>query len=66
GIAPRIFLRKLVEGLLDRIDQFPDFDPEKHFELVVDGNQLSAEERAAAGLERTVDEVELDLSAPAS
>ncbi|MCP4663997.1 MAG: BREX system ATP-binding protein BrxD, partial [bacterium] len=42
GIAPRIFLRKLVEGLLDRIDQFPDFDPEKHFELVVDGNQLSA------------------------
>ena len=27
GIAPRLFLKKLVSDVLDRIDQFDDFDP---------------------------------------
>ena len=27
GIAPRVFLKKLVQDVLDRIDLYPDFDP---------------------------------------
>src|SRR6266536_5196861 len=27
GVAPRVFLKKLVGDILDRIDQFPDFNP---------------------------------------
>ena len=60
GVAPRIFLRKLVAGLLDRVDMFEDFDPVRDFELVVSQDELSAEERAAAaGL--SPDDIELDL-----
>ena len=31
GIAPRLFLKKLVADVLDRIDQFADFDPRRHY-----------------------------------
>ncbi len=27
GVAPRLFLKKLVGDVLDRVDQFDDFDP---------------------------------------
>ena len=27
GVAPRVFLKKLVGDVLDRVDQFDDFDP---------------------------------------
>ena len=33
GIAPRLFLKKLVADVLDRIDQFEDFDPRKDYKL---------------------------------
>jgi hypothetical protein len=49
GVAPRIFLRKLVAGVLDRVDLYPDFDPRQHFELSVTSDELTVEERAAAG-----------------
>lgn len=49
GVAPRIFLRKLVAGLLDRIDLYPDFDPRSDFELALVDDELTVEERAAAG-----------------
>jgi len=29
GVAPRVFLKKLVGDVLDRIDQFPDFEPRR-------------------------------------
>ena len=61
GIPPRVFLRKLVADLLDRVDQFDDFDPKEHYKPVVTASELSAEERAAAGMERSVDDIELDL-----
>lgn len=64
GVAPRVFLKRLV-GLLDQVDEHPDFDPGQHFKLVVDANELTAEERAAAGIERSVDDIQLDLSAGA-
>jgi hypothetical protein len=60
GIAPRIYLKRLV-GLLDQVDEFPDFDPRKDHELVISAQDLTDEERAAAGVLRTVDDIELDL-----
>ncbi|MBL8678387.1 MAG: BREX system ATP-binding protein BrxD [Myxococcales bacterium] len=62
GIAPRIFLKKLVASVLDRVDEHADFDPAQHFKLTLDAKELTADERHAAGIERSVDEVELDLS----
>jgi hypothetical protein len=49
GVAPRIFLRKLVAGLLDRVDLYPDFLPGRDFELTLAQDELTVEERAAAG-----------------
>lgn len=61
GIAPRIFLKRLV-GLLDLVDEHPDFDPKAHYQLTIDANELTDEERAAAGVVRSVDDIQLDLS----
>jgi len=47
GIAPRLFLRKLVGDVLDRIDQFPDFDPRKHYSLTIAETELTDVERNA-------------------
>jgi hypothetical protein len=57
GLAPRLFLKKLVGDVLDRTEQFPDFDPRKHYELTLAGAELSLEERAAS----SVDDIELTL-----
>lgn len=61
GIAPRIYLRKLVSDILDRVDQFDDFEPTRDYEPVVSASELSDEERSAAGISRSVDDIELDL-----
>jgi hypothetical protein len=58
GIAPRVFLKKLVADVLDRIDQFPDFDPRQHYALTVAENELTAVERNAAAA-KDVDDIEL-------
>jgi hypothetical protein len=50
GVAPRVFLKKLVADVLDRVDQFPDFDPRKHYALTLGSSELSDEERNAAAL----------------
>ena len=59
GIAPRIFLKKLVADVLDRIDQFPDFDPRGHYALTVSEAELTPVERNAAAA-RDVDDIELE------
>jgi len=59
GVAPRLFLKKLVGDVLDRIDQHPDFDPRRHYRLTVADGELTRIERAARGA-ATVDDVELD------
>jgi hypothetical protein len=59
GVAPRIFLKKLVGDVLDRVDQFPDFDPRQHYGLTIHDNELTAIERAARSADR-VDDIELD------
>jgi hypothetical protein len=62
GIAPRIFLRKLVGDLLDKVDEYPDYDPLKHFQVVMDVHEMSAEEREAAGVEVKPDDIALDVA----
>lgn len=57
GVAPRLFLKKLVAEVLDRVDQFPDFDPRRDYAPTVASGEMSRAERAAAG----VDDIDLDL-----
>ena len=59
GVAPRLFLKKLVGDVLDRVDQHPDFDPRRHYRLTVTDGELTRVERAARGA-ASVDDVELD------
>lgn len=60
GVAPRVFLKKLVGDVLDRVDQFPDFDPRAHYQLTVTDGELTEVERNARRAE-SVDEIELDV-----
>lgn len=55
GIAPRIFLKKLVGDLLDRVDTFDDFDPRVHADLSVAPAEMNADEADAAGVARPAD-----------
>ncbi|WP_280458877.1 BREX system ATP-binding protein BrxD [Nocardia carnea] len=55
GISPRLFLKKLILDVLDRVDQFPDFDPRQHYALTVTKTELTDTERAAVD----ADDVEL-------
>jgi hypothetical protein len=60
GVAPRVFLKKLVGDVLDRIDQFPDFDPRRDYRLTIVDSELTAVERNARAA-TSVDEIDLDL-----
>ncbi|MGE0826034.1 MAG: BREX system ATP-binding protein BrxD [Candidatus Binatia bacterium] len=60
GVAPRIFLKKLVADVLDRIDQFPDFNPRQHYAPTITDAELTTVERQAFGA-TDVDEIELDV-----
>ena len=59
GIAPRVFLKKLVQDLLDRIDLHPDFDPRRDYALALSDGQLTDVERNARAA-TTPDDVELE------
>lgn len=66
GIAPRLFLKKLVSDVLDRVDLFEDFNPRRDYHLTVSADELTpAEQEAHARTNRapagSVDEIELDL-----
>jgi len=60
GVAPRLFLRKLFAEVLDRVDQFPDFDPRRHYTLTLDEREMTPAERANVAA-ASVDEVELKV-----
>ncbi|OSM06739.1 BREX system ATP-binding protein BrxD [Magnetofaba australis] len=60
GIAPRIFLRKLVSDVLDRIDQFPDFNPREHYALTLNDSDLNESERNVMGAS-SVNDIELSI-----
>lgn len=59
GIAPRLFLKKLVADVLDRIDQYDDFDPRQHYQLTVTSTEMTNVEREAQA--QNVDDIELDV-----
>ncbi|NKS26556.1 BREX system ATP-binding protein BrxD [Rhodococcus hoagii] len=56
GIAPRLFLRKLVD-VLDVIELHPDFDPYSDYDVKISASELSDVEREAV----SADDVELEL-----
>jgi P-loop Domain of unknown function (DUF2791) len=58
GVAPRLFLKKLVADVLDRVDLHEDFDPRQHYSLTLAESEMSVAERAATGAS-TVDDIEL-------
>ena len=49
GVAPRLFLKKLVADVMDRVDLHADFDPRKHYQLTLSESEMTVNERAAAG-----------------
>ncbi|GAA2369405.1 BREX system ATP-binding protein BrxD [Dactylosporangium salmoneum] len=62
GVAPRVFLKKLVADVLDRTEQFPDFDPRRDYPVTVTAAELTDVERNAAGLAvESVDDIDLTL-----
>jgi hypothetical protein len=65
GVAPRVFLKKLVADVLDRVDQFADFDPRRHYALTLVPGELSEVERnalaGAPGQAARADDIDLDL-----
>lgn len=58
GVAPRIFLRKLVADVLDRVDDFANFDPRQDYALTLSGAELTDFERNAIA---SAADVDLDL-----
>lgn len=60
GIAPRIFLKKLVADILDRIEMHGDFDPKNDYRLTLNEDELTPEERSFKPAE-SVDDIKLDL-----
>ena len=60
GIAPRLYLKKLVAELLDRIDIYPEFDPKKDYRLTILEEEMTDEERNAAPA-ASVDAIQLKL-----
>lgn len=60
GVCPRIFLKKLVGELLDRVDQFAEFDPARDYRLTIADAELTDAERATTAA-TTVDEIDLHL-----
>jgi hypothetical protein len=60
GIAPRIYLKKLVADVLDRVDLFADFDPLANYTLTLAETELNPVEREAAGA-GGVDDIALEM-----
>lgn len=58
-LVPRIFLKKLVADVLDRVELFPEFDPRKDYRLTLDDRELTEAERAARRPAQSPDDVDL-------
>ena len=60
GVSPRIYLKKLVAGVLDLVELNDDFDPRQHYKLTVeDADLTTAERRARSG--QSADDIDLDV-----
>lgn len=60
GVAPRLYLRRLVD-ILDRVDQFQDYDPRREALGRVPDAELTEHERAAARRGGDVDDIDIRL-----
>lgn len=58
GVAPRLYLKKLVGEVLDRVELHAEFDPRRHYSLTLAESEMTVNERAAAGAV-SVDDIEL-------
>jgi hypothetical protein len=61
GIAPRLYIKKLVGDVLDRVDLHPDFDPRIDYALTVVDSELTEVERNARAAATSADDVHLEL-----
>lgn len=59
GIAPRLFIKKLIGDVLDRVDAHSDFDPRQHYALTVTDAELTDVERQARAAS-SVDDIDLE------
>lgn len=60
GVAPRIYLKKLVGDILDRLEQFSDFNPRRDYSLTINHAELTTVEQSAAGV-ASVDDIALEV-----
>jgi len=60
GIAPRLFLKKWVADLLDRIEIYPDFDPAKNYRLTLRSEEITQQERNLMAAS-SVEDIPLDV-----
>lgn len=60
GVAPRLYVKKLVGDVLDRVELLDGFDPRQHYRLTVTDNELTEVERNARAAS-SPDDIELDL-----
>ena len=58
GVAPRLFLKKLVADVLDRVELHPEVDPRQHYRLTLAEAEMTVNERAATKA-MSVDDIEL-------
>ncbi|MGF6808344.1 hypothetical protein OKW30_003470 [Paraburkholderia sp. Clong3] len=58
GVAPRLFLKKLVGDVLDRVDLYENFNPRQNYKLTLADTEMTVNERAASGAS-SIDDIEL-------
>ena len=59
AVSPRIYLKKLLD-MMDRVDEYPEFDPRRDGTITLANNELTEQEQAAIG-RTSVDDIELRL-----
>lgn len=58
GMAPRVYLKKLVADVLDRVHQFPEFNPRADYSLKISPHEVDVELRGSL----SADDIDLDVS----
>lgn len=66
GVMPRLYVRRLIDGIIDRVDQYEDFDPLKELaRMGFSPAQIAeAEAEQARGAALALDDIPLDLDGP--
>ena len=66
GVMPRLYVRRLIDGIIDRVDQYDDFDPMRELQrLGFSPEQIAqAEVEQARGAAAALDDIALELDGP--